>query len=553
MAPDHIHAVATTSTPLDVDETLAGKELLVTGVTGFLGKVWVCELLCKTPDVGHLYLLIRGQRRTSALDRFRRIAERSPAFRPLREAHGDGLGAFLRERVTVLDGDVSRPLCGFDDATVSMLAPRLDAIVHFAGLTDFNPDPVQAMDINTRGAEHIADLLGRCKGARLVHCSTCYVAGTQSGHVPEHLEFGVSPNGSEFDPHAEVETIYALCAQADAGFEDTSSREARKARLDAVNERGGELGWPNVYTFSKGLAEQLLLDRGVPLTIVRPAIVECAETFPFAGWNEGINTSGPLIWFLGGPWQYLPCSGDNHFDVVPVDTVSRATTVVLAAHLRGEAELVYQLGSSQTNPLCFDRAIELNNLSVRRHFRDSDRKPVERLLFRFLDSRPRPNDDQHLLSVPSVQRIAGKLKGLMARVDLAGVAPPALRPVAEKVHGQRDWAVYFLNQAEKKLGKLNWMLDMYQPFISDNDYVFATDNIRALGSGLTDEARDAWGWDLEALDWRHYWMEVMYPGINKWTMPLLAGARAAEDPAPARPLDLTGETLQTRRAAQAVS
>lgn len=552
MGTDHIHAISHTAQPLDVDRTLAGREVLVTGVTGFLGKVWVSQLLHELPEIGHLYLLIRGQRRKSAAERFREAAERSPAFRPLREKHGADLGPFLAERVTVLDGDCGEPLLGLDAPTVKRLARRLDAVVHFAGLTDFDPDPTTSIAVNTLGALHVADLVERCKKAKLLHCSTCYVAGNVSGHVPEAAPRGVSPDGTEVDPVALLERITETCAEVDAGFEDPKrDRAARKARLAAVREIAHEIGLPNIYTLSKWLAEQLLLERSIPMTFMRPAIVECATKYPFAGWNEGLNTSGPIMWFLAGPWQYFPCGADNHFDVIPVDTVSKATTVILSALLRGEAQPVYQLGSSQTNAITFERTLELNNLAVRRSMSASDSKPVERNLLRFLDVRPRPFDEQHLLSVPSVKRMAGRLKGLLSRVDLAGIAPPALRPVAEQVHSQRDWAVYFLAQAEKKLGKLEWMLDTYRPFIADNDYIFVTDHVRALDGDLTDESRARWGWDMEELDWRHYWIEVMYPGIQKWSMPLFSGGKAPVDPALTPPLEIAPQ--EAARATQAVS
>ena len=122
------------------------------------------------------------------------------------------------------------------------------------------------------------------------------------------------------------------------------------ARLNAIRERAIALGWPNIYTYTKGLAEHSLATRALKKTTVRPSVVECSRAFPFAGWNEGINTSGPLIWFLSGALGSFPCRPKNHFDVVPVDTVSRGVTLALVALLRGEAEEVYQLGSSQVNP-----------------------------------------------------------------------------------------------------------------------------------------------------------------------------------------------------------
>ena len=62
---------------LSVRESLAGKHILLTGVTGFIGKVWLTHLLTDLPEVGKIYLLIRRQRSNTAQRRFERIDRKS--------------------------------------------------------------------------------------------------------------------------------------------------------------------------------------------------------------------------------------------------------------------------------------------------------------------------------------------------------------------------------------------------------------------------------------------------------------------------------------------
>jgi long-chain acyl-CoA synthetase len=60
----------------------------------------------------------------------------------------------------------------------------------------------------------------------------------------------------------------------------------------------------------------------VPFTIVRPAVIESADTYPFAGWNEGINTSAPIIYMaLKGQVQF-PADPRLCLDIIPVDMVA---------------------------------------------------------------------------------------------------------------------------------------------------------------------------------------------------------------------------------------
>src|SRR5690606_31048943 len=100
---------------------------------------------------------------------------------------------------------------------------------------------------------------------------------------------------------------------------------------------------------TKAVGEQLLADSGVPFTIVRPAIVESSLAYPCVGWNEGINTSAPLIYMaLHGQVQY-PSREGHVMDFIPVDHVCAGTILCTAALLRGEHSMVHQLGTSDAN------------------------------------------------------------------------------------------------------------------------------------------------------------------------------------------------------------
>src|SRR5579883_3155634 len=65
---------------LSVRETLAGRHILLIGVTGFIGKVWVVKLLEDVSRIGKITLLIRRSRTTSAQRRFEKIVEESPVM-----------------------------------------------------------------------------------------------------------------------------------------------------------------------------------------------------------------------------------------------------------------------------------------------------------------------------------------------------------------------------------------------------------------------------------------------------------------------------------------
>jgi nucleoside-diphosphate-sugar epimerase len=524
--------------PFSVIDTLAGREVLVTGFTGFLGKVLVAHLLMELPAIRRVHVLVRATRSEDALARFVRIAARSPAFRPLRERFGDDLGAFLGARIEVHEGDVADPLFGLSDRTVRDLAPRLAAVIHVAGLTDFAPDPRKALETNVEGALNAADLVARCDAAVLVHTSTCYVAGLRQGHIAEDL-LATPPLGRPWDPEAELAHLQALaCHEADSDA-PAARREAREVRIGAATARAELLGFTNIYTYSKALAEALLVARcetngsrrKVPLTIVRPAIIECAEHFPFAGWNEGINTTGPLLWLCKSWFRHFPVQGHVHFDVIPVDAVTRAMIAISAAAIARRAEPIYQLGTSGSNPLTMDRGFELTNLAIRKEMADSERT-TERRLKRFFDNVLVPADVEHALSPTRLQRIARGVRSTLEGFDLATLLPePLRRPLGRPLDRWKDNAELFLEGAGRQLGRVQKLLDLYRPFIHDNDWIFDNRRVRALDALLDDESRARFGWTGDAIDWRSYWIDVLYPGLTKWCLPLIDGQEACEDPA----------------------
>ena len=142
----------------------------------------------------------------------------------------------------------------------------------------------------------------------------------------------------------------------------------RRRLVEVGIERAQRWGWPNTYTYSKALAERLAHEAEPELrrvTTVRPAVVESAMAFPFPGWNQGINTSAPLVWMTATGVRYWPSTPDLHLDIIPVDYVAHALVAISAATLAGESESVYQLGTSDENPFAMRRVIELASLAYR--------------------------------------------------------------------------------------------------------------------------------------------------------------------------------------------
>ncbi len=475
-----------------VRRAFANKHIMLIGVTGFIGKVWLANTLLDLPDVNRIYLLIRRQKSNPAASRFEKMIEDSPVFDPLFERYGDRLGDFLREKIEVIEGDVTQPGLGFDDATTRTLQRNLDVIVNSSGLTDFNPDLRDALSANTDAPLNILEFVRSSDHAGLLHLSTCYVAGEQDGRVNEKVVPNYNPRAvAGFDAEQEYNSLQELVKQGEMKAESEEvtatlraqsqakehaaknlqgsalENQVRKNRVrwlktyltDAGSRRAKELGWPNTYTLTKSLAESLMAKygAGLPVAIVRPAIVETSVSKPFLGWNEGINTSASLSYLLGTYFRQLPSNESKRLDIIPVDAVCNGMTLIAAAVMERRHDSIYQLATSVTNPCDMGRSIELTSLAHRKHYRAQE--GLESWLRLRFDAIPVSKTRYNRMSAPAQKAIVKSIQRIMSPLPLKK-AP--------------------LVKTERSLERLEKLIELFEPFILLNEHDFAAENIEKL-------------------------------------------------------------------------
>jgi nucleoside-diphosphate-sugar epimerase len=527
---------------LSIRQALAGRSVLLTGGSGFVGKVWLSMALTQLPEIERIYVFLRPKALVPARQRFEKMLNTSPAFTPLHERFGAGLSAYLEERVEVIEGELSEPDLGLPANVVRRLQRDLDVFIHCAGLVDFNPDLRKALGSNVDGTMRVADFVESCDHASLLHISTCYVAGERYGEIEETLlpdyapkaPPGFSAKGELAEARAKIDSIVRahsteavtrrLRDEVAADLHDSGRlepsphlletltrkrqrEELKQALADEGMERAHRLGWPNTYTYSKSLAESLLAQRSSRLrySVLRPSIVESAIAFPLPGWNESFNGSAPLAYIMGSWFRMVPARPDAPFDVIPVDLVSRAMTTAAAALATGRHKPVYHVGTSDKHRCSVGRAAELIVLSHRRHLRHGQRNLTERVLKSRWDAILVEPD--HTLGIQSSRAV---VRGYDELVDLL---PRKLRAkfagLSRRVHAlDEDFA-----QIEK-------LVELYLPFMYQSYYVFKS---RALDAHPALEPEFQWGPDH--FDWRQYWLEIHMPGLRRWAFPLIEGKR----------------------------
>ncbi|HUS29759.1 MAG TPA: AMP-binding protein, partial [Kofleriaceae bacterium] len=282
-------------------------------------------------------------------------------------------------------------------------------------------------------------------------------------------------------------------------------------------ERSRHWGWTNTYTYTKSLGEQIILsDPTVPVTIVRPAVVESAVRYPFPGWNEGFNTTAPLMYLVLKGHRNVPMGDDTALDVIPVDFIATGMLLATAAILADQHEPVYQLGSSDVNRITSKRLTELTSLAVRRHFREKSEDPnesgTEKLRYKLrarLEGKAVTYEYFEKWSAPRFKRIADRLMTLIDE-KMPKWGAPRLEAFGERARDE-------LQKVSTFTGQINELVDLFKPFTNDHDVAFRCDNIRALWARLTPVDQEKLLWAPHLINWREYWMNTHFPGLQKWT------------------------------------
>src|SRR6059058_631857 len=392
---------------LSPTESYNGRNVFIIGATGFVGKVALSMLLDRFPGVGRVYVTVRARSKEESETRFWNNVITAPPFDPLRERYGAAFEDFIRDKVRVVGGDIGEERLGFTEEEAQSVASDINVLINSAGNVTFNPTLESALRTNVVGTQNVIAFAKRMRRPALVHISTCFVAGNRSGPVWESDPvLGYFPRREElpdveFNSEQEIRDCARLAErvkdEARDALQAARFREAGRKRLieegrdpddlDAMGlavarerkvwtrnrltelgiERAEFWGWPNIYTYTKVLGEQLVAaEPGMVRSIVRPSIVESANSYPFPGWNEGFTTTAPIIFMALKGKRQIPADTKLILDITPVDQVAAVMLAVAAQACVEEPRLVHQAATGDVNPNNMERIISLVGM-YRRH------------------------------------------------------------------------------------------------------------------------------------------------------------------------------------------
>ena len=502
-------ARVTGAAPVRLAERLAGRTVLVTGVTGFVGEALLHLLLTEVPQV-RIAVLVRAKGSLSSEQRVRALLDK-PIFAGAVEAAG-GVDALVEARLRVVPGDL---------ADLPPLPNDLDAVVHCAGDVSFDPPVDTAFATNVVGVRALLDRIAEVgPHVHYVHISTAYVAGRRRGTFAEapvehtvdleaELSWGLAQREVVERQSRAADLLEKTRASAErehgrAGMltAATAAEARRRAWVDAELVRAGaerarSLGWTDCYTFTKALGERVVeaYAGSAPVSVIRPSIIESALERPYPGWIEGFKMAEPLILAYGrGELPEFPAAADTIVDIVPVDHVVAAVAAVLGHPPEVGRPQWFHVASGARRPLTF---VRLHNI-VRDYFDEHPFEVGDRGAARLPDWR-----------FPGAQAV----ERLLVTSERAHRTADYLVSHAPRSDRTRDIAQR-LGRQQRRLEFLRRYLDLYREY-AQADLRFADARTLALYDGLHPDDREVFSFDTAVIDWEHYLGGVHCPAVTE--------------------------------------
>jgi fatty acyl-CoA reductase len=503
-----------------IAEAFRGKTILVTGTTGFLGKSIVEKCLRSIPEVGRINLAIRSSARRPAAERLEREVLSSPAFKRLKEELGEqAFAALVKDKLAVLELDLGRDGLGLSEAGRKQLG-ACDIVIHSAAAVEFDNPADLSAETNLLGAARMVETLKNTGGRpHLVHISTAYGGGMLRGLVREALpldpglnwrnEAAVLANlrGPVEEESRRPEVLNKLRREARSrmGPAGTPARARATERArerwvkDRLVERGrvhaNSMGFTDIYSFTKAMAEHAVVELhgDIPLSIVRPSIIESALEEPFPGWLEGFRMAEPLILAFGrGILQDFSGLPDSLLDIIPADFVVNTVLAVAASPPPDSGPRVYHAASGTRNPLRFRRIAD----SASRYF---GKHPLRD---RYGQAIGTPT-----WTYPTRGELAAKARTALRFVEAAQWVVERL-PLGASVSQVSD----DLNEERERLERGLNLIQLYGVY-TEVDCIFDTRNTMSVWEKVPAAERKTFPFDPALYDWEHYFQDVHFPTV----------------------------------------
>ncbi|XP_069079663.1 fatty acyl-CoA reductase 1 isoform X4 [Pleurodeles waltl] len=445
---------------ISIPEFYEGKNVLITGATGFMGKVLLEKLLRSCPKVKAVYVLVRPKDDQKPQERVIEMIN-CKLFDRLRAEHPE-----CTEKVIAISSELTQPQLDLSLEDQDTLINCIDIVFHCAATVRFNESLRDAMQLNVIATRQLVLLAQRMKKLEVfIHVSTAY-ANCNRKHIEELV---YQP---PVDPKKLIDSLEWM---DDSLVNDITPK--------LIGDR------PNTYTYTKALAEYIVQQEGAKLNvaIVRPSIVGASWKEPFPGWIDNFNGPSGLFIAAGkGILRTMRASNSAVADLIPVDVV--VNTTLAAAWYSGVNRprniIVYNCTTGGTNPFHWGEVENCVNMTFKMH-------PLEQAL-------RRPN--VNLRSNPLLHHYW---------TAVSHIVPAMLFDGFLRLTGQKPWMMKTITRLHRAM--------MLLEYFTSNSWVWNNENTNMLLSQLSAEDKKTFNFDVRQLHWAEY-MENYCMGTKKYVL-----------------------------------
>jgi thioester reductase-like protein len=146
---------------MNIREFYKGKTVLLTGMTGFVGKV-ILEKFIRELDVKRIYVMIRPKKTMTIKERLDKEVFTSEIFSFTLKSKSREFFEEKRKRIIPVAGDLVVDKLGLSPEDRAELIRELDIIINCAASVNFDDPLLDAIQINYFGCLRILELAQEC-------------------------------------------------------------------------------------------------------------------------------------------------------------------------------------------------------------------------------------------------------------------------------------------------------------------------------------------------------------------------------------------------------